>query len=412
VRKGTSARHTLVGCKKIRRPRSFAGLEELTVLTINIDKGLDPVDADAVMTGGGVVYASAQNLYVATQRYAPGVEDQSSGPAPQGTTTQIHRFSLDDADNTTYRGSGTIAGFVLNQFSMSEQDGVLRVASTDVPPWFTEGNPSHSLVTTLAAKPEGLDLLGKIDGLGEGERIFAVRFFGDTGYVVTFRQTDPLFTVDLSDPAHPAVRGELKIPGVSTYLHPIAGDRLIGVGNGPSDDGESRGLQLSEFDVSDLSNPKLEHRVTIDGGNSEAEYDHHAFTWWQPRNLAVLPVQVYRYEQPSCAPDQPCPAYAQAKESFGGAVGYTVTPGGITEAGRAEHKESVVRRSIIMGSRLLTMSDAGLQANNLDGYAENGFAPFTPSSPSGCGGSSGGGTTGGPDDGVSSSPPSCVAPAR
>jgi hypothetical protein len=411
VRKNTSARRTLVGCKKIRRPRSFAGLEELTVLTINIDKGLDPVDADAVMTGGGVVYSSAQNLYVATQQYSPAVEDQTSGPAPQGMTTQVHRFSLDDADNTTYRGSGGIPGYVLNQFSMSEKDGVLRVASTDVPPWFVDGNPSHSLVTTLAVEPGSLDQVGQVDGLGKGERIFAVRFFGDAGYVVTFRQVDPLYTVDLSDPAKPAVRGELKIPGVSTYLHPIAGDRLIGVGTGPSDDEQDFGLQLSEFDVSNLADPKLEQRITVDGGNSEAGYDHHAFTWWQPRNLAVLPVQIYRYSEPSCAPEQPCPAYYGYEESFGGAIGYSVTPGAIAEVGRADHKEAVVRRSIIMGTRLLTMSDAGLQANNLDGYAEVGFAAFTPPpNNGGCVGPGGGG--GGTEPGGVSSSPTCVSPGR
>ena len=380
VRRDTRTRRTLVGCRSIRRPRSFTGLEELTVLTINLDKGLDPVDADAVMTGGQTVYASAQSLFVATQQYNPEIEAQRSGPVPPGQTTQIHRFSLDDADNTTYRGSGSIPGFVLNQFSMSEHNGVLRVASTDVPPWFFEGDPSHSLVTTLAERDDHLAKLGQVDGLGRGERIFAVRFLGDTGYVVTFRQVDPLYTVDLSDPANPRVRGELKISGVSTYLHPIGGDRLLGVGSGPNDDGSEFGLQLSEFDVSDLANPKLEHRVTVGGGTSEAQYDHHAFLWWAPRNLAVLPVSIYD-SGPPCGPES-CSSDQPARGGFNGAIGYTVTPEKLAEAGRTT-QAGVVRRSSIMGDRLLTMSDAGLKASSLDDYSDRGFAAFSAPPPPG-----------------------------
>ncbi len=372
VRRGTSDRRRLVGCRAIRRPRSFSGLEELTVLTIDLDKGLDPVDSDAVMTGGETVYASEQNLFVTTQRYNPAVEDRTTGPVPQGQTTQIHRFSLDDAGNTAYRGSGTIAGYVLNQFSLSEKGGVLRVASTDVPPWFTDGEPSHSMVTTLAEHEDHMTQLGRVDGLGKGERIFAVRFLGDVGYVVTFRQVDPLYTVDVSDPERPRVRGELKIPGVSTYLHPIGGDRLIGVGNGPSDDGTQNGLQLSEFDVSDLDRPELEHRVTLDGASSEAEYDHHAFLWWAPRNLAVLPVTTWK--SADCGPNEACPAYAE--QAFGGAIGFTVTPAGITEDGRTE-QAGTVRRTLVVGDRLLTVSDAGLKASALDDYADRGSVNFS-----------------------------------
>jgi hypothetical protein len=312
---------------------------------------------------------------VATQQYNAELEARTGGPTPQQQTTQIHRFSLDDADNTTYRGSGSIPGFVLNQFSMSEQDEVLRVASTDVPPWFTQGDASHSLVTTLGEEDGRLPVLGQLDGLGRGERIFAVRFLGDAGYVVTFRQVDPLFTVDLADPEHPKLRGELEMPGVSTYLHPIGGDRLLGLGNGPSDDGSQNGLQLSEFDVSDLAQPKLEHRITVDGGNSEAQYDHHAFLWWAPRHLALLPMSVYDYSSPPCDPG-PCPAYAPARSGFNGAIGFSVTPEALTEAGRTS-QEGVVRRSSIMGDRLLTMSDAGLKASSLDDYSDRGFAAFS-----------------------------------
>ncbi len=370
-------RRTLVGCKQIRRPRAFTGLEELTVLTIDLDAGLAPVDADAVMTGGGTVYASAENLYVATHRYSPRLEGRRDGAVPDDQTTQIHRFSLDDARNTTYRGSGSVPGFILNQFSLSEDKGVLRVASTEEPPWFERSVPdSQSLVTTLGQTDTGMAKLGQVAGLGKGERIYAVRFFGDQGYVVTYRQMDPLFTLDLADPARPTLEGELELPGFSSYLHPISGDRLIGVGTSAQG-----GTQLSEFDVSDLAKPKLQQQTEVEGGSTEVSYDHHAFLWWEPRSLAVLPITTFTGgPTPSCPPDQPCPSFAPSRASAS-AFAFTVTPSAITEAGRVTHPDqAVVHRSIVLGDRLLTVSDAGLQASALDGYGDAGFAPFTASS--------------------------------
>ena len=379
--RGKRSQRRLLGCRSVRRPRSFSGLEQLTVLTINFDKGIAPVDADAVMTGGETVYASADNLYVATQRYMPGVEDRTSGRVPRGTTTLIHRFSLDDADNTTYRGSGVVPGFALNQFSLSEYEGVLRVATSDVPPWFGADNPSESFVTTLATDENRLSRVGILGGIGKGERIFAVRFLGTTGYVVTFRQTDPLFTIDLTDPAAPAVLGELVIPGFSSYLHPIDGDRLIGIGTGPDEKADTFGLQVSLFDVSDLTAPKLERRVTFDNSSSEVAYDHHAFLWWAPRELAVLPVETYgSADGPECPPGQPCPASPFYYRPEADAVGLTVRPSAITEVGRVSHDDAIVRRSMVNGDRLLTVSDAGLKASSLDTWAEAGFAAFGRSS--------------------------------
>ncbi len=382
VRRGAaSRRRALVGCRAVRRPRSFSGLESLTVLTIDFDKGLDPVDADALMTGGDTVYASARNLFVATHRYEPRLQAQTTGEAPAGETTQIHRFSLDDADNTTYRGSGQVPGFLLNQFSLSERNDVLRAASTDTPPWFRAGSGSHSLVTTLRERPDGLEPLGQVGGLGRGERIYAVRFLGDAGYVVTFRQTDPLYTVDLSDPAAPAVRGELELPGFSSYLHPIGDGRLIGVGSGPTEDGRRSGLQLSEFDVSDLAHPRLEQRTTLPNAFSDVAYDHHAFLWWPPLALAVLPVTQFDDVSTTAPPASPGASHPAPPPSrgFAGAVGFTVRPAGIAEAGRVSHTQGApVTRSLVIGDTLYTLSAAGLKATALAGFAETGFASFRP----------------------------------
>jgi uncharacterized secreted protein with C-terminal beta-propeller domain len=254
-----------------------------------------------------------------------------------------------------------IPGTLLNQFSLSEDKGVLRAASTVG--W---GEEAESKVTTLARSDGHLVQRGQVGGLGRGERIYAVRFLGDVGYVVTFRQTDPLYTVDLSDPENPRVRGELKIPGYSAYLHPIGEDLLLGVGQEATDDGRVQGLQVSLFDVSDLASPRRLQKAQVGDrwSHSTAEWDHHAFLWWPATKLAVLPMN---------------------SERFSGAVGFNVSrAGGITELGRISHDPNGaswtqgVSRAVVVGDRLLTVSSLGVKANGLAGFAERGWAAFPP----------------------------------
>ncbi len=172
--------------------------------------------------------------------------------------TEIHRFDVSDPDETAYTGSGAVDGYMLSQWSMSEHEGILRVASTTSPPFDPTGEQqgeSESYVTALATTGEKLTRVGRVGGLGRTEQIYAVRFMGDVGYVVTFRQTDPLYTLDLSDPTEPRVVGELKIPGYSAYLHPVGEGLLLGVGQDADASGQTQGLQASLFDVSDPAEP-------------------------------------------------------------------------------------------------------------------------------------------------------------
>ncbi len=355
-----------VGCRAVRRPRVFAGLQTTTVLTLDWTAGLTPVDADTVLGGGETVYASPGSLYVATRRYVRDLVTRTDGPVPE-LTTDLHRFAAGATPETGYRGSGRVPGFLLNQFAVSEHDGVLRVASTDEPPWFSSpeaGEPSQSFVTTLRIADEGLQPLGQVGGLGRGERIHGVRFIGDMGYVVTFRQTDPLYTVDLADPARPRVRGELKILGYSAYLHPAGDGRLIGVGQDATEQGRRLGVQVSLFDVSDAAAPRVLQRRTLGSSSStDVEWDHHAFLWWPKADLVVIPVTTWDTER------------------FAGAVGFTVRDGGIAEAGRVAHADpggwaAPITRSLVVGDRLLTLSAAGLAAHTLDGFAPFGYAAF------------------------------------
>src|SRR5690606_24107857 len=153
------------------------------------------------------------------------------------SVTEIYKF-----DTTTtpprFVGGGRVPGHLINQYAMSEWDGRLRVAATTEG---RDGGQSQSGVYVLAPKDGQLVQVGAVEGLGLGERIYAVRFIGPIGYVVTFRQTDPLYTVDLRDPTAPVVRGALKIPGYSAYLHPVDDTRLIGVGQDATDSGQILG---------------------------------------------------------------------------------------------------------------------------------------------------------------------------
>jgi hypothetical protein len=370
ARTGRTTTRALVQCRAVRRPLLFSGLGLVTVLTIDLEQGLPPVDSDAVLMGGGSVYASAGALYVATQRWlaTPVVQPE---PALSGMTTEIHEFDTSSPERTTYAASGSVTGYLLDQWSMSEYGGHLRVAATDLPSWVgpSPRQESESSVTVLGERGGKLVQVGQVGDLGRGERIYAVRFAGDVGYVVTFRQVDPLYTIDLSNPARPSVAGTLKIRGYSAYLHPIGKDLLLGVGRDASDEGRVLGTQLSLFDVSDLHRPARLDALSLGVGSSEVEYDPHAFLYWPARALAVLPVQI--------SPDPQSPG----RRPFVGAVAFRVGRTGIEQLGRITHPgtgqdDAPVRRSVVVGSRLFTVSDHGVRANDVATLAGVAWLPF------------------------------------
>jgi uncharacterized secreted protein with C-terminal beta-propeller domain len=364
-----TTRRVAVGCRAVSRPTSFSGLGMIDVLTLDATDELALVDSDAIMTDADLVYASPTALYVATPRWA--APEAATAASPPRGSTLVHKLDISDPGRTVYRASGVVRGYLLNQFSLSEHEGVLRTASTEVPEWWSPPGaaaPSESFVTTLAESAGRLAAVGQVGGIGKGERIFAVRFLGARGYVVTFRQTDPLYALDLSDPAHPRVRGELKIPGFSSYLHPIDDDTLIGVGQAADADGRTQGTQVSLFDVSDLDAPRRIAQRTLDAAWSEAESDHHAFLYWPATAALVLPAQTY-------GPD--------GTNRFLGAVGLTVArQTGITPIARVAHPDqngetwSPVRRSLVIGDALYTISDTGIMESALTTLEPRGWIPF------------------------------------
>jgi len=345
----------LVQCRRVTRPAAFSGLGMLTVLTVDLAKGLEPVDSVAVMTDARIVYASPESLYVATERWDERPDPDKPNVQQTGVTTALHKFDISNPSKTYYRASGRVPGYLLSQWSLSEYRGILRVVSTETPAWWGPGDESESFLTTLRQKQDGLVQAGRVGELGKGERVYAVRFVGDVGYVVTFRQIDPLYTVDLADADRPRVLGELKIAGYSAYLHPIGGDLLLGIGHDADQQGRRLGIQLSIFDISSLRRPALLHHASLGPGWSEAESDHHAFLFWPKAGLVVIPLEQR-------------------------AVGFHVGRArGIDKIGQVEHpRNAAVRRSLVVGDAVLTVSDAGVRSSSLATLADQGWAAFPP----------------------------------
>jgi uncharacterized secreted protein with C-terminal beta-propeller domain len=327
-------------------------------------------------------------------------------PAPEdtGPYTDVHAFDISGDDAATYVASGRVRGTVLDQFSLSEHDGRLRVATT-VDGWWMARRPagasvmidaqpqqSESFVTVLESDGTMLQRIGEVGGLGLGEQIYSTRFVGDLAYVVTFRQTDPLYVVDLRDPSAPVVAGELKIPGYSSYLQLLDEGRLLGVGQDATDTGRTVGFAESLFDVDDPSAPSRLAQLTVPNGYSLAEQDHHALLWWGATDTLVVPLQAW-----SAGPEG-------GGAPFIGVLVSTVTDDGIVELGRLAHpnvrvdtgatepcppnasciappsetfeQTPQIERSVVVGDHLITVSHGGVMVNDLGSLAQRSWTPF------------------------------------
>jgi len=267
----------------------------ITIATLDLAHLDAGVSRASIVGEPGVLYATASRLYLASRHWWwwP-----MSG---QRDWTYLHAFDIGDAASAAYVGSGGVEGQVGDQFAMDEKDGYLRVATTTLRYSMDPKVPSSfrlelgNRLSVLAPQPDGgggqaLALVGEIASLVAGERLMATRFTGDRGYAVTFRNVDPLVTMDLTDPAHPKKVAELTLPGFSTYLEPIGQNHLLAIGNElPLDsagrpDWSKRSVQLSVFDVTDLAKPARTAQALVGTAwaYSEALWDHHAFNWYRP----------------------------------------------------------------------------------------------------------------------------------
>ena len=337
----------LVACPDLARPEKFSGIDTVAVSTFDMGSALQTRRSVGVIAGGEQIYASSTSTYISTTEWS-----RDGSPA----TTSIHKFVTKPSGASSYTGSGEVPGTLLNQYAMSEYDGVLRVASTitERRGWVGAREVTEGMVTTLQERDGALRQLGQVGGLGrqDNESIRAVRFIANRGYVVTFRQTDPLYVLDLADPAAPKVLGELKIPGYSGYLHPVGKNLLLGVGQSGGTAGAGPGVQFSLFDISNAAAPRRIAVQTYGAGEAAAEFDPKAFLYWQPRKLVIAPIYLY----------------GEDKAAFNGVVLLRATGKGLDERGKVSvaEKDGMANRSLVIGDAVYLLSDQAIQSADLD----------------------------------------------
>jgi uncharacterized secreted protein with C-terminal beta-propeller domain len=264
--------------------------------------------SQSILGAGNTIYMSHNNLYLARNVYDNGLvntytdEQYTVTEYRQGSRTEIVRFAL-NGGAITLEATGEIDGYLLNQFAMDEFEGYLRcVTTTDSShyriytdekrgwqnyEWISSGSWNSLFVLDIS-----LNVVGEISELAEDERVYSVRFDGNVGYFVTFRQVDPLFSADLSNPYSPKIMGELKIPGFSQYLHVYGEGRMFGLGRDADEDtGRVRGIKLSMFDTSDPFNLSEKHQLILDSYYSEALYNHKAILILPGKSIIAFPIE-------------------------------------------------------------------------------------------------------------------------
>jgi len=339
----------------------------MSVNTVNDDE--EPVHETLLLGGASTIYVSPSNIYVTFSNWSS-----------EGEKTDIHRIHINEGQ-IEYHAAGEVPGSLLNQFSMDEQGAYFRVATTS---W--EWNASTFVggqSNGVYVLDQNLDIYGRLQNLAPGESIYSARFMGSRCYLVTFKQVDPLFVIDLTDPAQPKVLGELKITGYSNYLHPYDENHIIGIGK-ETDAGLYQGVKISLFDVSDVANPKeiAKYEIGDRGTDSPVLNDHKAFLFDRSKNLLVLPVSVAEID-PSQYPGG-VPSWGYGEVVWQGAYVFDISlESGLEFRGKITHcdgeeaeKGGYVRyygysscsieRSLYIGDVLYTISDQQIGMNDLE----------------------------------------------
>lgn len=372
----------LSDCADVHRPGDFSGLSTVSVVTLDAStggpdiQGVGPTSTVSLVASGETVYASTDRLIVATSPWGEWAT-QFDDMRPDGeVSTALHSFDISDPEETDYVASGRVKGTLVNQFALSEREGVIRVATTSEPAW-SSGEDSESALVMLAEEGDELLMTGVVDGLGVTEQIKSVRYLSpDLAAIVTFRQTDPLYLVDTSDPTAPMVMGELKIPGYSAYLHPSGEGYLLGVGQeADTETGMEEGLQASLFDISDLSDPRRVDQLTWPGGYSPVEWDHRAFTAWAPTGQFFVPAEIYGNEIWECegeGNDDVCAGLEPGMREFAGVVTGSIEGDELIEGKRLPTNDSArgwspaTERTLVINSNLWTVHPEGMNRYDLD----------------------------------------------
>lgn len=391
-----------VNCNEVQYFPGYQQPNYMTVAVIPTSDNSKDVEAKVFLGNAESIYMSLANLYVTTGATSP---DQ---PYWSWNDTQLYKFKLTDT-GVEQTASGKVKGRVLDQFSMDEHNGNLRIA-THRDNWVEGTNSSENAVYVLDS---ALKVIGSALNIAPGERLYSTRFMGDRGYMVTFQNIDPFFVIDLATPTAPKVLGALKIPGWSTYLHPYDATHVIGFGQNvevKTDTGSTmsgatmpvtwqnvQGMKMSMFDVSDVNNPKEQFSTTLgaQGTYSELLYNHKALLFDKDRNLLAFPVsitegngvKIYKECSLDAAGKENCTEtgrYDDYKTTFEGAIVYTVDlVNGFKERGRVSHYDKgyydysatnlpeneylkAISRVVFMNNSLYSVSQAMIKQGDLN----------------------------------------------
>ena len=386
-------------CENFAQPMDGFSRGFTNILSLDLFSPTFDFESDHLLSNHPLVYASKDALVLTENSW-----DWwwFWGQDEVDEMTNIHTFDISVPGVTTYTGSGRIDGQILNQFCISEHEGVLRIATTVGQWnrwWMEDPEPMSSSIVTLVrgVNPETdqqvLLEYGRLDGIAEDERIWSARFVEDRAYLVTFEQIDPLWTIDLSDPATPTILGELEVPGVSTYIHPLHDGMLLTIGMGPAgEDGlglDWSSTRLSTFNISDVTQPAVADTLMLSPVNdpednrwtwsySEAKYEHKAFQYWGPKEMLAVPLSTYRYIE---SHDEDV-GYHWSYEYISKAIIVNVdeATGGMSIHGEVNHSSLLndeernhwwggnenIRRTVFMGDYIYAISGAGITAHHLD----------------------------------------------
>ncbi len=355
----------------------------MIITSFNLDDIKSEININSYLGAGNEIYCSTENLYV-TKTSSTYIGSSSGDDTMSNkfigsmmvdsslfdVNTNIHKFKIDNG-NIKYVTTGKVSGGLLNQFSMGEYNNYFGITTTD-------GNDGNNIYVL----DKNLNEVGKLEGLASGERIYSTRFMGDKVYVVTYKTVDPLFVIDLSNPEKPEVLGELKIPGFSSYLHPLSDKYLLGFGEDSVEksylNGEGKtevtaytnGIKMSIFDVSDFSNPKELHTIKIGarGSYSNLLNNHKALLIDEEKGVIAFPATVTSDEG---VYDDGIPKYG--KVTFKGALVYNFSiQDGFRLKGKLEHNmnEANVQRIIYIGNKYYTVSTDIIKSWNMETVEE------------------------------------------
>ena len=345
------------GYDEIKYFPNYINSRYMYTIGIDLSDKVSKPDVDVYLGGSDTIYVSQESLYAAIADYSYDyrIEQTDTFSAEYSTSTVIYKFKLNDG-NIVAAGQGQVPGTIINQFSMDEHKNTFRIATTTDDMW---RDTSKNNIYIL---DENLNDLGKLEGLAEGERIYSTRFAGDRVYMVTFRQIDPLFVIDTSNPKAPELKGMLKIPGYSTYLHLVDENHILGFGYDTEENQwggtVTGGLKISMFDVTNVSKPKETFTEIIGkaGTYSELLYNHKALMFSLNKGIMAFPL--------SRTSDN-------YKSDFNGAYVYNVSNDSISLKNTISHVESdiiygnEIRRIIYMGDYLYTFSENQMQVHSI-----------------------------------------------